>query len=57
LCTREKMAFSCVMSGIVRARMLCDLGVTSIRNLTPHARHQGLSGFGAEIIANERLEG
>ena len=42
----------------VGAQILRDLGISSIRNLTSSAHdYKGLSGFGIEIIANERLEG
>jgi 3,4-dihydroxy 2-butanone 4-phosphate synthase/GTP cyclohydrolase II len=41
----------------VGAQILRDLGVTSIVNLTSSAHdYKGLSGFGIEIVANERLE-
>jgi 3,4-dihydroxy 2-butanone 4-phosphate synthase/GTP cyclohydrolase II len=42
----------------VGAQILRDLGVTSIVNLTSTTHdYKGLSGFGIEIVANERLEG
>jgi 3,4-dihydroxy 2-butanone 4-phosphate synthase / GTP cyclohydrolase II len=42
----------------VGAQILRDLGVTSIRNLTSSVHdYKGLSGFGIEIVSNERLEG
>jgi 3,4-dihydroxy 2-butanone 4-phosphate synthase / GTP cyclohydrolase II len=42
----------------VGAQILRDLGVTSIRNLTASVHdYKGLSGFGIEIVSNERLEG
>ena len=42
----------------VGAQILRDLGVTSIRHLTSSAHdYKGLSGFGIEIVSNERLEG
>jgi 3,4-dihydroxy 2-butanone 4-phosphate synthase / GTP cyclohydrolase II len=42
----------------VGAQILRDLGISSIRNLTSSAHdYKGLSGFGIEIVANERLEG
>jgi 3,4-dihydroxy 2-butanone 4-phosphate synthase/GTP cyclohydrolase II len=42
----------------VGAQILRDLGVTSIINLTSSVHdYKGLSGFGIEIVANERLEG
>ncbi len=42
----------------VGAQILRDLGVTSIRNLTSSTHdYKGLSGFGIEIVANERLDG
>jgi 3,4-dihydroxy 2-butanone 4-phosphate synthase/GTP cyclohydrolase II len=42
----------------VGAQILRDLGVTSIRHLTSSQHeYKGLSGFGIEIVANERLEG
>jgi len=42
----------------VGAQILRDLGVTSIVNLTSSVHdYKGLSGFGIEIVANERLEG
>jgi len=35
-----------------------DLGITSIRHLTSSVHdYKGLSGFGIEIVSNERLEG
>src|SRR6201994_2861843 len=41
----------------VGGRILRDLGISSIRNLTSSAHdYKGLSGFGIEIVANERLE-
>jgi 3,4-dihydroxy 2-butanone 4-phosphate synthase/GTP cyclohydrolase II len=41
----------------VGAQILRDLGVTSIVNLTSSVHdYKGLSGFGIEIVANERLE-
>jgi 3,4-dihydroxy 2-butanone 4-phosphate synthase / GTP cyclohydrolase II len=41
----------------VGAQILRDLGVSSIVNLTSSAHdYKGLSGFGIEIVANERLE-
>ena len=41
----------------VGAQILRDLGVTSIVNLTSSAHdYKGLSGFGIEIVANERFE-
>ena len=40
----------------VGAQILRDLGVTSIRNLTSSVHdYKGLSGFGIEIVGNERL--
>jgi 3,4-dihydroxy 2-butanone 4-phosphate synthase/GTP cyclohydrolase II len=37
---------------------LRDLGVSSIRNLTSSVHdYKGLSGYGIEIVGNERLEG
>jgi 3,4-dihydroxy 2-butanone 4-phosphate synthase/GTP cyclohydrolase II len=42
----------------VGAQILRDLGVTSIINLTSSVHdYKGLSGFGIEIVGNERLEG
>jgi 3,4-dihydroxy 2-butanone 4-phosphate synthase/GTP cyclohydrolase II len=42
----------------VGAQILRDLGVTSIVNLTSTTHdYKGLSGFGIEIVANERLDG
>ncbi|MGH6739817.1 MAG: GTP cyclohydrolase II, partial [Bradyrhizobium sp.] len=42
----------------VGAQILRDLGVTSIRNLTSSVHdYKGLSGFGIEIVSNERLDG
>jgi 3,4-dihydroxy 2-butanone 4-phosphate synthase/GTP cyclohydrolase II len=42
----------------VGAQILRDLGVTSIINLTSSVHdYKGLSGFGIEIVASERLEG
>src|SRR5258707_8641952 len=42
----------------VGAQILRDLGVTSIVNLTSSVHdYKGLSGFGIEIVANERLDG
>jgi 3,4-dihydroxy 2-butanone 4-phosphate synthase/GTP cyclohydrolase II len=42
----------------VGAQILRDLGVTSIRHLTSSTHdYTGLSGFGIEIVSNERLEG
>jgi len=42
----------------VGAQILRDLGVTSIVNLTSSVHdYKGLSGFGIEIVSNERLEG
>jgi 3,4-dihydroxy 2-butanone 4-phosphate synthase/GTP cyclohydrolase II len=42
----------------VGAQILRDLGVTSIINLTSSVHdYKGLSGFGIEIVSNERLEG
>ncbi|MBN8975076.1 MAG: 3,4-dihydroxy-2-butanone-4-phosphate synthase [Rhizobiales bacterium] len=42
----------------VGAQILRDLGVTSIRHLTSSTHdYKGLSGFGIEIVSNERLEG
>ncbi|PYF04049.1 GTP cyclohydrolase II /3,4-dihydroxy-2-butanone 4-phosphate synthase [Rhodopseudomonas faecalis] len=42
----------------VGAQILRDLGVTSIRHLTSsQLDYKGLSGFGIEIVSNERLEG
>jgi 3,4-dihydroxy 2-butanone 4-phosphate synthase / GTP cyclohydrolase II len=42
----------------VGAQILRDLGVSSIVNLTSTTHdYKGLSGFGIEIVANERLEG
>jgi len=42
----------------VGAQILRDLGVTSIRNLTSSVHdYKGLSGYGIEIVSNERLEG
>jgi len=42
----------------VGAQILRDLGITSIRNLTSSVHdYKGLSGFGIEIVGNERLEG
>ena len=41
----------------VGAQILRDLGVTSIRNLTSSLHdYKGLSGYGIEIVSNERLE-
>ncbi|MGA7810619.1 3,4-dihydroxy-2-butanone-4-phosphate synthase [Bradyrhizobium sp.] len=41
----------------VGAQILRDLGITSIVNLTSSVHdYMGLSGFGIEIVANERLE-
>jgi 3,4-dihydroxy 2-butanone 4-phosphate synthase/GTP cyclohydrolase II len=41
----------------VGAQILRDLGVTSIVNLTSSVHdYKGLSGFGIEIVANERLD-
>ncbi|MFH0299128.1 3,4-dihydroxy-2-butanone-4-phosphate synthase [Bradyrhizobium sp. 31Argb] len=41
----------------VGAQILRDLGVTSIRNLTSSVHdYKGLSGFGIEIVSNEKLE-
>ena len=41
----------------VGAQILRDLGVTSIINLTSSVHdYKGLSGFGIEIVANERLD-
>jgi 3,4-dihydroxy 2-butanone 4-phosphate synthase/GTP cyclohydrolase II len=41
----------------VGAQILRDLGITSIRNLTSSVHdYKGLSGFGIEIVSNERLE-
>src|ERR1700742_3694809 len=41
----------------VGAQILRDLGVTSIVNLTSSAHdYKGLSGFGIEIVSNERLD-
>lgn len=38
------------------AQILRDLGITSIRHLTSSIHHfRGLSGFGIEIVRNERL--
>jgi 3,4-dihydroxy 2-butanone 4-phosphate synthase/GTP cyclohydrolase II len=38
------------------AQILRDLGITSIRHLTSSTHHfRGLSGFGIEIVGNERL--
>ncbi len=40
----------------VGAQILRDLGITSIRHLTSSVHHfKGLSGFGIEIVRNERL--
>lgn len=40
----------------VGAQILRDLGITSIRHLTSSTHHfKGLSGFGIEIVGNERL--
>src|SRR6201996_3920850 len=42
----------------VGAQILRDLGISSIVNLTSSAHdYKGLSGFGIEIVSNERLEG
>ncbi|WJR80249.1 3,4-dihydroxy-2-butanone-4-phosphate synthase [Bradyrhizobium sp. NP1] len=42
----------------VGAQILRDLGITSIINLTSSVHdYKGLSGFGIEIVANERLDG
>jgi len=42
----------------VGAQILRDLGITSIRHLTSSVHdYKGLSGFGIEIVSNERLEG
>ena len=42
----------------VGAQILRDLGITSIVNLTSSVHdYKGLSGFGIEIVANEKLEG
>jgi 3,4-dihydroxy 2-butanone 4-phosphate synthase/GTP cyclohydrolase II len=42
----------------VGAQILRDLGITSIINLTSSVHdYKGLSGFGIEIVSNERLEG
>jgi 3,4-dihydroxy 2-butanone 4-phosphate synthase/GTP cyclohydrolase II len=42
----------------VGAQILRDLGVTSIINLTSSVHdYKGLSGFGIEIVSNERLDG
>ena len=42
----------------VGAQILRDLGVTSIIHLTSSVHdYKGLSGFGIEIVSNERLEG
>ena len=42
----------------VGAQILRDLGITSIVNLTSSVHdYKGLSGFGIEIVSNERLEG
>ena len=41
----------------VGAQILRDLGITSIRHLTSSVHdYKGLSGFGIEIVSNERLE-
>ena len=41
----------------VGAQILRDLGITSIVNLTSSVHdYKGLSGFGIEIVSNERLE-
>ena len=41
----------------VGAQILRDLGITSIRNLTSSVHdYKGLSGFGIEIVSNEKLE-
>lgn len=41
----------------VGAQILRDLGVNSIRNLTSSVHdYKGLSGFGIEIVSNEKLE-
>jgi 3,4-dihydroxy 2-butanone 4-phosphate synthase / GTP cyclohydrolase II len=41
----------------VGAQILRDLGITSIRNLTSSVHdYKGLSGFGIEIVSNERLD-
>ena len=42
----------------VGAQILRDLGISSIVNLTSSVHdYKGLSGFGIEIVSNERLEG
>ncbi len=42
----------------VGAQILRDLGITSIVNLTSTVHdYKGLSGFGIEIVSNEKLEG
>jgi 3,4-dihydroxy 2-butanone 4-phosphate synthase/GTP cyclohydrolase II len=42
----------------VGAQILRDLGITSIVNLTSSVHdYKGLSGFGIEIVSNEKLEG
>src|SRR3954470_20869164 len=42
----------------VGAQILRDLGITSIRRLTSSVHDsKGLSGFGIEIVSNEKLEG
>jgi 3,4-dihydroxy 2-butanone 4-phosphate synthase/GTP cyclohydrolase II len=42
----------------VGAQILRDLGITSIVNLTSSVHdYKGLSGFGIEIVANEKLDG
>ena len=39
-----------------RTQILCDLGVTSIRNLATSARsYVGLSGFAIELLGEEPL--
>jgi 3,4-dihydroxy 2-butanone 4-phosphate synthase/GTP cyclohydrolase II len=41
----------------VGAQILRDLGITSIRNLTSSVHdYKGLSGFGIEIVSNEKLD-
>ena len=43
---------------VVGAQILRDLGITSIVNLTSSVHdYKGLSGFGIEIVSNEKLEG
>ena len=41
----------------VGAQILRDLGITSIINLTSSVHdYEGLSGFGIEIVSNEKLD-